>query len=346
MQEEIFMKDYDKIIQRFNNKKILVIGDVILDQYIIGSVSRISPEAPVPVVHQEKSFCTSGGAANVAQNLRKLGAQVTIVGRIGKDLEGELLIKELKKSKINTKAIFIDRRFPTVCKTRILAKHQQVVRIDREKINGNGKSEAFVKIFEYISKNLNQFDAIIISDYGKGLVTPELVELTRDLALKEKKIITVDPKVEHFCYYRNVTAITPNQKEAENAIRNIKIQESSGHKLNVNMDRLNTMKDVDLAGRELLKYLELDSLLLTLGERGMRLFEKGKKPVSIATKAQEVFDVTGAGDAVISVFTLALTAGATKVQAADISNFAAGIVVGRMGAASISKADLLQAIKG
>ncbi len=343
---DVLMNQYLSIVSKFAKKNILVLGDLILDQYLIGSVSRISPEAPVPVVLQEKSFFTPGGAANVANNLRSLGAKVTIAGRIGKDQEGKVLKRELKKKGISNLAVFVDRKVPTVLKTRIIARHQQMVRIDRESADSSFDPSVAERIKKFIDKNIQSFDGIIISDYGKGLITPDLVSFVCRLALKKKKIITVDPKVEHFSYYSGVTAITPNRKEAENAIRNIKIRESAGERLAINSDRLETMHDIDIAGKELLRYLRLESLLITLGEQGMRLFERDKPPVSIDTKAKEVFDVTGAGDAVIAVFTLALTAQATKYQAADIANHAAGIVVGKMGAVAVTKQELLQSLKG
>ena len=241
----------------------------------------------------------------------------------------------IKRKGVDISGLFVDKNVPTITKTRIIAQHQQVVRIDKEKVGEAEDKVLARKIEQFITKNIDAFDAIIISDYGKGLITPDLLTMVCALALKKKKIITVDPKVENFSYYRRVTTITPNKKEAENAIRNIKISEARGSSLAVKSDKLITSKDVDRAGLELLKYLDLESLLITLGEEGMRLFEKGKKPYSIKTRALEVFDVTGAGDAVISVFTLALTAGATKRQAAELSNSAAGVVVGKMGAAAI-----------
>ena len=338
------MSKYTQIFSKFNRKNILVVGDVILDKYIRGSVSRISPEAPVPVVLETESFCTPGGAANVAHNLHELGAKVTLIGKIGDDPEGQVLLQQFKEKGLNTRGIFVDKKLPTICKTRVIAQNQQVVRIDREKNEAVGSKEVFRKICNFIKKNIALFDAVIISDYGKGLVTPELVDFVREQALANNKIIIIDPKVEHFSYYRNVTAITPNLKEAENAIRNIKITSKSAEKLEIHNDKLQKDEDIDLAGSELLRYLKLDVLLITLGERGMRLFEKGKKPVSIKTKAMEVYDVSGAGDTVISAFTLSLAAGATKRQAAEIANFAGGIVVGKVGAAAVTKKELTKAI--
>ena len=340
------MKTYKQIIAQFSKKSVLVIGDVILDRHIQGSVHRISPEAPVPIVLEEKSFYTPGGAANVAQNLSALGSGVIPLARIGNDVEGQILKRQLKKSGIDVRGLFVDKNVPTITKTRVIAQHQQVVRIDRENSVAITDKATKQKIMAFLKKNIALVDAVIISDYGKGLITPDLVTAAQQEARKRKIPISVDPKVEHFGSYCGVTVITPNKKVAENAIRNIKIQEKRGSQLGITKDKLQTSEDVDRAGTQLLKFLDLESLLITLGEQGMRLFEKGKKPAHIDTRAQEVFDVTGAGDAVISVFTLALTCGASKKQAAELANSAAGIVVGRMGAVAVTKADLSAVIKG
>ncbi len=321
-------------------------GDVILDQHIRGTVSRISPEAPVPIVLQngETTF-SPGGAANVASNLRSLGARVTLVGRIGKDSDGKLFLQCLKKGGISTKGIFQDSQIPTIVKTRIVVQHQQVLRLDREKVENSLNERFLARIKKFLQKSIAAYDAVILSDYGKGLLCKELLEFIFNLAREHDKILTVDPKVEHFSYYQGATSITPNRKEAENAIRNIKITHSLSHRLGLNSDRLDTLADVERAGEQLLKFLKLQSLLITLGEQGMCIFEKGKKSIQISTRAREVFDVTGAGDTVIAVFTLALSTGATKFQAADLANYAAGIVVGKMGAVAVSRKELLDAIK-
>ncbi len=340
------MTHYANIISKFKGKRILVIGDVILDQYIKGSVSRISPEAPVPVVLQngEASY-TPGGSSNVANNLSTLGANVTLVGKIGADVEAKILLKSLKQRKIATQGLFVDKTTPTSLKTRIIADHQQIVRVDREKVTKELEGALLERARKFVREHLKDFDAVIISDYGKGMITPSLLGEVCSLALLKKKIITVDPKVEHFGLYSGVTAITPNKKETENAIRNIKITQNAGRRLAVHVDCLETEEDVDLAGQALLKFLNLESLLITLGEHGMRLFEKGKKPFHINTHAREVYDVSGAGDTVIAVFTLSLAAGASKQEAAHIANFAAGVVVGKMGAVPVEKEELLDAIK-
>jgi len=341
------MSQYSHIISSFKGKRIAVIGDVILDQHIQGEVYRISPEAPVPVVLQQgEATFSPGGAANVAQNLRSLGAHVLLVGKIGPDADGKMFLRRLRHGRISTSGIIVDKNVPTIVKTRIMARHQQVLRLDKEKVNAGHDEKFLARVLRFLKKHVNSLDAIIISDYGKGMVCPELIEEIRSLALKKKKILTVDPKVEHFGYYRKVTGITPNKQETENAIRNIKITHSdSRRKLNLNSDRLHNFTDVERAGKQLLKFLDLESLLITLGEDGICLLQKGKKPIHIHTKAKEVFDVTGAGDTVISVYTLALAAGATKFQAADLANHAAGIVVGKMGAVSVTRKELLASTK-
>lgn len=333
------------IISKFKDKRILVIGDLILDQYIQGSVSRISQEAPVPIVLQEgdETF-TPGGAANVADNLINLGARVSICGQIGKDAEGKILVRELKRQKINTEGVLVNNKIPTSIKTRILAQHQQVLRVDREKVSFKSEESIENRIIAYVNKNIKMVDALIISDYGKGVVTPVLVNRITQLAKKNRKIITVDPKEDHFEYYKGVTAITPNKKEALNAITNIALKSSS---FKVSTSKMDTEKDFVSVGNKLLKHLKLDCLLLTLGEDGMRLFEKGKsRPYVIKTQAKEVFDVTGAGDTVIAVFTLALTAQCGLKEAAQLSNIAAGIVVGKMGAVAVQKQELCDILQG
>jgi len=336
---------YKKIISKFKNKKIVIVGDIILDRYIQGCVTRISPEAPVPVILEQDFSYKPGGAANVAHNLSVLGAHVMQVGRIGNDFEGQLLKRDLKRKGIDISGVIVDKSAPTITKTRVIAQHQQVVRIDREKTASKLGQGIYKKVLHLIDTAVGSAHAVVISDYGKGMITPGLVQAVRDAALRHKIPVTVDPKVEHFGCYKNVTCITPNLKEAENAIRNIKISSTEGALLDLTRDKLEEMDEIKTAGEKLLRYLELDSLLVTLGERGMCLFEQGRRPYVIPTNAQEVFDVTGAGDAVISVFTLALTAGATKRQAAELANYAAGVVVGHMGAVAVSGSEILQAVK-
>ncbi|MFA4992516.1 MAG: D-glycero-beta-D-manno-heptose-7-phosphate kinase [Candidatus Omnitrophota bacterium] len=337
------MKNLRKRIGKFNKARILVIGDLILDEYIWGSVERISPEAPVPVLWANKRTFVPGGTANVANNIRSLGAKVSLLGVTGDDANSKILFAELRKRKINTRGIFIERKRHTTVKTRILAGHQQVVRVDWEHTH-DLPEELNLKILKYVEKNIRSFDALIIEDYGKGVINVELLGRLVSLAKAYKKIITVDPKEENFQYYRGVTAITPNRKELENAIRNLKIKDNS-NRLKINTDRLFTDKDIDSAARQITEYLNLDSILVTLGEQGMKLLENNGRLTHIPTVAQEVFDVSGAGDTVISSFTLALCAGASKLEAAHIANFAAGIVVGKLGTAVTTSRELLERIK-
>ncbi len=337
------MIKFKQIIQKFGKAKILVVGDLILDEYIWGSVERISPEAPVPVLWAKKRTFIPGGTANVANNIRSLGGGVTLLGVTGKDANSKILLSELKKRKINTSGIFVEQGRHTTVKTRILAGSQQVVRVDWEHTH-DLTNELNSKILKYIEKNIKSFDAVIVEDYGKGVINVALLERLIALAAKYKKILTVDPKEENFQYYRGVTAITPNRKELENAIRNLKLKDTT-NRFKINTDRLFTDKDVESAAQQILIYLKLDSILVTLGEQGMKLFEKNGRVIHIPTVAQEVFDVSGAGDTVISTFTLGLCAGASKAEAAHIANFAAGIVVGKLGTAVTTVKELLERIK-
>jgi len=336
------MRDLIKIIRRFPKARILVIGDLILDEYIWGTVERISPEAPVPVIWASRHDYVPGGAANVAGNVRALGAQVLLVGVVGPDKNREVLFSQLRKRNIPTNAIFSESGRHTTVKTRIIAGQQQVARVDWEHTHALSR-RMNAKILEFVQKIIGRFDAVIIEDYGKGVINKDLLRELIGLARSRKKIITVDPKEENFQLYRGVTAITPNRKEMENAIRNLKISDTT-NRFKLNSDKLASTRDIDAASRQVLEYLELDSVLVTLGECGMQLFRKDGSVVNIPTVAQEVFDVSGAGDTVISVFTLAIACGATKLEAAHIANFAAGIVVGKLGTATTSREELIERI--
>jgi len=337
------MLKLEKIIEKFPQAHILVVGDLILDEYIWGEVERISPEAPVPVVWAKKRTFLPGGAANVAHNIASLDADVSLVGVVGEDKNRDILVSSLKQVKINTQAIFVEPKRQTTLKTRIIAGHQQVVRVDWEETTPISQKTNH-KIFNYVKNHLREFDALIIEDYGKGVINKDLLKALISLGHKNKKIITVDPKEEHFSFYRNVTTITPNRKELENAVRNLKIKDTT-NRFKFNNDKLTDLKDITLAGKEIIKYLDLDCLLVTLGEAGMQLLEKNKPPIHIPTVAQEVFDVSGAGDTVVATFTLGLCSGATKLMAAHLANFAAGIVVGKIGTAVVTRKEILERIK-
>ena len=316
------------IIPKFSKVKILVIGDLILDEFVWGDVSRISPEAPVPVVWVKSESFMPGGAANVANNIASLGASVYIAGVVGNDERAGILKQGLIEKGINVDGVIADDSRPTTLKTRVVAHHQQVVRIDREKIEGISV-EILDKIVAYVKGIIDEMDAIIIEDYGKGVISAKLLKEILRVAKKKKKIITVDPKEEHFSYYKGVTAITPNHHEASQAA-GIKVK-----------DKESILK----IGKALLKKLNCEGVLITLGENGMQLFEKKGSVTHIPTVAQEVFDVSGAGDTVISAFTLALALGIGMKDAAYISNIAAGIVVGKVGIAVITQKELIERLK-
>lgn len=334
------MKNLKNILHKFNQAKVLVVGDLILDEYIKGSVERISPEAPVPVVWAKERSFVPGGAANVAYNITALDGKVTLLGIIGKDKNAQILRAELKKKKINTTGIIVEQQRPTTVKTRIIAGHQQVVRIDWEHTDSLPVKTS-EKINRFLEKNIGKFDAVIIEDYGKGVISQQVLRETISVARAHKKIVNVDPKEDHFQYYRGASCITPNRKEFENAVRNLKIADTT-HSFNLSQYHLTTDKELDRAAQYILDYLRLDSILVTLGEHGMRLVEKKGGVTHIPTVAQEVFDVSGAGDTVIAAFTMALCCGATKLQAAHIANIAAGIVVGKIGTAVTDKKELLE----
>lgn len=336
-------KRLKSIISKFSKVKILVIGDLILDEYIYGDVERISPEAPVPIVRASDKKFLPGGASNVASNISSLGAGVSLVGVVGKDDRAQILLSELENRCINTDGVFEVFNRCTSVKTRIIAKYQQIVRVDWENTD-QIKEYVQNKIEDFIKKNIKKYDAVIIEDYGKGLITPQLVTCTISHSKANKKVITIDPKEENFDYYNGATAITPNRLETENAIRNIKMRNAYNN-LKITSDKLITDEDINLAGKGLLEHLNLEAVLITLGDKGMRLFERRKKPLHINTVAQEVFDVSGAGDTVIATFTLALACGATMQEAATIANFAAGVVIGRVGVATTTQKELINNIK-
>jgi len=306
--------NYESIIRTFADKRILVIGDLILDHYIWGKVNRISPEAPVPVVEVVRESFMLGGAANVAHNIVSLGGRASVVGINGRDIAGEVLQNLLTQKGVDCEGICESNR-PTTVKTRIIAHNQQVVRFDREdRTYADGK--VLKGIMDYLYPVIDRHDAIIISDYKKGMVSPELVRNILRHRTAKKRFIAVDPKVGHFDYYKGVSLITPNVMEA-----------SEGAHIEIRDDR--TLLQ---AGRKLMKRLACKAVLITRGEHGMSLF-RGSRVTHIPTVAKKVYDVTGAGDTVISAFTLAVASGASMEEAAVIANHAAGIVVGEVGTA-------------
>jgi rfaE bifunctional protein kinase chain/domain len=330
------MNRIENLIDSFSRKKILVIGDIMLDRFIWGNVSRISPEAPVPVVNVEKEAVYPGGAANVARNLVPFAGEVHIAGRVGADGDGETLARILCEGGINPAGVLRTEHCQTISKTRIIARKQQVVRFDREKIIAIASHE-ISEVTDFIIGRAEQLDGMIISDYGKGFVSQELADAVIPIARAAGLVITVDPNPNNPLNYKGVTSVKPNRIEA---FREAGIPESLW-----TSDR-NPLDDPLLlrVGHSLLERWETEMVQITLGEQGMMLFQRGEKPHHIPTVAQEVFDVSGAGDTAIALFTLALTAGASAVEAAEISNYASGVVVGKLGTATLSPAELMESM--
>lgn len=320
----------EKFFRKFKDKKILVIGDIILDKYIFGKVTRISPEAPVPVVDVYEEQYRLGGAANVANNIIALGGKACLCGIIGKDSAGKIVRDLLSERQIEQDLVFEDTRRTTV-KTRIIGGNQQIVRFDiedRKRLEGKAKEIFLSKI----KNELNNFDAVIVSDYKKGVVSEELFRILVDQKKKNGIFVAVDPKIGHFRLYKQVSLITPNIAEA-----------SHGAEVEIKDE-----KTLIKAGFNLLKKLDCDSVLITRGEEGMSLFERKNSDVNVThlpTIAKKVFDVTGAGDTVIATITLAHVAGVSLADAAKIANVAAGIVVGKIGTATASKEEIIEVLK-
>jgi D-beta-D-heptose 7-phosphate kinase/D-beta-D-heptose 1-phosphate adenosyltransferase len=314
-------------IQRFPQASVLVIGDLILDHYIWGRVSRISPEAPVPVVHVESESVRLGGAANVFNNVLTLGGKADICGVIGSDETGRMLLKEFGGRRSGRGGVVIDQERPTTRKSRVIAHNQQIVRYDMER-RAELKPALQKRLLRYVESRLRELSCLVVSDYAKGVVTATLMsELTRLAALRHIPII-VDPKVEHFGYYKGVTVITPNHLEATQAAG-----------LHGDGDAV-----IQEAGATIRQRLGCQSVLVTRGERGMSLFEADGVSWHIPTQARQVYDVTGAGDTVVGTMALALSTGASMREAATLANQAAGVVVGMVGTATVTAKQLSEAL--
>ncbi len=313
-------------IQRFPQASVLVIGDLILDHYIWGRVSRISPEAPVPVVHVDSESLNLGGAANVFNNILALGGKADLCGVIGSDETGRLLLKELGSKRSGRGGVVIDQERPTTRKSRVIAHNQQVVRYDVEQ-KGELKKPLQQRLLRYVESRLRELSCLVVSDYAKGVVTATLMsELTRLASLRRIPVV-VDPKVEHFGYYKGATVITPNHLEATQAA-------------GVHGD---DDQAIDQAGAIIRQRLGCQSVLVTRGEKGMSLYEADGVSWHIPTQARQVYDVTGAGDTVIGTLALALSTGASMRDAAALANHAAGIVVGMVGTATVTAKQLSEA---
>lgn len=320
-----------QIFDRAPAKHILVLGDLMLDEFVWGKVGRISPEAPVPIVEVTGESFYPGGAANVARNLREFVDRVAVIGMIGADRSGQQLRELQAEQKIDMSNSIEDETFRTIVKTRIIARHQQVVRVDREQIIGPSPAQ-IAKVIAAVRKNLPGTDAIIFEDYGKGFLAPELVsQIARD-ARGAGKIVAADPNPRHSIDWRGMSVVKPNRTEAFLAA-GIPWRDPDEW----------PAEDVDLvrAGKTLLEKWDTQYLLITLGEHGMMLFQKNEPPHHIPTKARQVFDVSGAGDTAIALFTLALACDATPAEAAEIANHGSAVVVGKLGTATVTRDELL-----
>lgn len=316
-----------KTIKRFSQSKVLVIGDIMVDQFIWGRVSRISPEAPVPVVEVTKETLLFGGCANVMNNICSIGGNVSITGIIGPDDMGRWFIRQCRKMGIKTEGIIVINNRPTIVKTRVVAHHQQVVRFDRENKHP-ATPDNIATMLQYIDTIKDDLGAIVISDYNKGIITKQLIRGIKKIIADRNITVCVDPKQNDFSLYRGCDIITPNHHEAGRAVGMV----------------LKNYDDIIKAGATLLKKYDFKAVLITRGEEGMTLMEHTGEIVNIPTVAQEVFDVTGAGDTVIGVFALCVAAGASFREAAALANQAAGIVVGKVGTATVTHKELINVL--
>jgi D-beta-D-heptose 7-phosphate kinase/D-beta-D-heptose 1-phosphate adenosyltransferase len=312
-----------EILDLLRDRNVVVLGDVMLDEFVWGDVTRISPEAPVPVVDVRRESVHLGGAANVLANLVALGARGSVVGVIGSDAAGERLKTGLRELGAQDQCLIVDETRPSTIKTRIIAHSQLVVRADREsRAQVNGKLEE--KIVACLKSALDDADAFVVSDYDKGVVTPAILREILPLAY-ERVPVLIDPKLRNFNAYRPATLVTPNHHEALRMSDSEDTSDDGSH----------------YAAKVIREKLGCDAVLITRGDRGMMLLEANGEPVYVKTAAREVYDVTGAGDTVIAALAGALSAGATMLEAASLANHAAGIVVGKVGTATATAAELI-----
>ena len=318
-----------RIIGQFKGKKILVIGDIMLDKYIWGEVSRISPEAPVQVVNVLRESYAPGGAANVANNIAALNAKAFMVGIVGNDNAKDSLISELEKREIDVEGIFTEKNKPTIQKVRVIGRSQQLLRFDYEE-KGYVNADTEKNILDFILGKIDGADAVIVSDYAKGVITKNLMETIIKISKEKNKIVIVDPKPRHKDFYKNSTLITPNHTEA--------------HQMTNLEEEENTDNDAGKMGKRLIKELN-SNVLITRGEKGMSLFEKNGEITHIPAYAKEVYDIVGAGDTSVAFLTLALASGASFKEGAIIANHAAGITVGKIGTSAVSIEELRESIE-
>lgn len=316
-------------------KRLAVVGDAMLDEFVWGKVSRISPEAPVPVVEVQKESSYPGGAANVARNLRPFCNSVHIFGLIGNDYAGENLTKILCEEGIFTDSLIKQANFPTIVKTRIIARQQQVVRVDREAehLPPMEKNEQAIALFERLLPSL---DGIIFEDYGKGFLSQKLKDALCQKALPYGIVMAGDPNPKNFLDWTGVRVLKPNRQEAFHFASIPQTPPTD-----------DPLKDAPLLQvcEILQSRWKIPQLLVTLGEYGMLLYQPNIPPYHTPTRAMEIFDVSGAGDTAIALYTLALSAGASPHEAAEISNHGAGIVIGKLGTATLTSQELMESFQ-
>jgi len=322
-------------LQSLSSARILVIGDVMLDHFVWGNVRRISPEAPVPVVEVVREDLFPGGAANVARNLAAFTSHSFIMGRVGSDSAAQQLRGLLETEGVSTDTLVVHDTLPTISKTRIAARQQQIVRVDRETLAPLSDGE-LAEVERIVRARLPELDALIIEDYGKGFITQPLVSMLTRLAQEANKLITVDPSPRNPLDWRGASLVKPNRLEAF-AAAGIDDRHNAGH----------AARDPQLleVGKRLLDKWQVPHVLVTLGEQGMIIFSADAPPHHIPTRAREVYDVSGAGDTAIALLTLALASGMNLHDAAEVANHASGIVVGKLGTATLTPAELLEAFK-
>jgi rfaE bifunctional protein kinase chain/domain len=313
-----------ELLKNFIGKRIAVVGDLMVDSYYWGTVSRVSPEAPVPVVDVVSESTRLGGAANVANNIQTLGGEPVLIGLIGDDHPGELFINILKEQNLAADGIVKDTARPTTIKTRVIAHGQHVVRIDNESRIDCPEHLQHL-IIDAVKYNIHTIDGIVLEDYNKGVITKDIIREITAVANKYGKIVTVDPKFNNFFEYRNVTVFKPNKREAEEAMGG----------------KMRNDDDVIRAGGKMLATLQAENVLLTRGEEGLTLFEKSGEISHMKSLATNVQDVSGAGDTVISTLTMALVSGATIREASALANCAASVIVSAVGIVPIQPGELL-----
>ena len=330
MNFKISSEKTQKIFKNSKNKQIAIVGDVMLDKYVYGEVSRISPEAPVQVVDVKSAEYKLGGAANVANNIKTLDAEPVLIGIIGNDIDGDIFLETMRKQNLSIRGIIKDESRPTTSKTRVIAHSQHILRIDSE-VKQNIIGKIANELIKFFKTNLSDFDSVILQDYNKGILTKEIISKIISLCGEAKKKVYVDPKFDNFFEYKNVTIFKPNRKELQDA-------------LGVRIDGDDSAADI---GKKLFEMMKCEWLVLTRGEKGMMLFEKesGKIVVhNIPTKAIRVADVSGAGDTVISTLAVSMAGGANIREAIILANHAAGLVCEEVGIVPIYKKSLIESV--